>query len=79
MKGLTDECWRDLADAIVLNAVEDWHRSRFQMSVPSLTSQRAHDLSKECERFFRSSWFETLTGLDGRSFLARVRHEYNCR
>lgn len=76
MNCATNECWRDLADAVVLTAVDDWRKSMFQLMSPSLRSKRAFDLTKDCEKFFRSSWFETLTGIDGKSFFANVRKGY---
>ena len=73
---LGEEGWQDLSDAIVLCAVEDWRRSKFQLSLPSLKSKRAYDTSKECERFFKSSWFDMLTGLDGQTFLRRLKEGF---
>lgn len=73
---LSDNCWQDLADAVVLAAVEDWRRSNIQLRSPSLTSRYAVERVRECEKFFRSSWFEILTGLDGRVFIKRLTDGY---
>lgn len=76
MTHIQDEGWQDLANAIVLAAVEDWRRSKFQLTRPSLASKRALDTSRSCERFFISSWFDALTGLDGRTFLRRLKEGF---
>lgn len=67
-----DECWLDFVNAIVLSAVEDYRYSKQQLLVPSLSSKRALNRTRECERFFKSAWFELLTGLDGKSFFRRL-------
>ena len=72
-----DEGWQDLADAIVLKAVEDWRRAKFQLTRPSLASKMALDTSRQCEHFFLSSWFDVLTGLDGRTFLKRLKEGFS--
>lgn len=77
MNGYNDECWQDLANAIVLSAVEDWRRSKMQLNFPSLASKRALDLSRSCERFFTSSYFQILTDLDGKTFLHRLKEGFS--
>ena len=77
MAHISDKCWRDFADAIVLSAVDDWRRSQLQLHYPSLTSKRALDMTKSCERFFRSSYFETLTGVDGKTFIRHLKDGFN--
>lgn len=72
-----DSCWQDLANAIVLSAVEDWRRSKLQLSFPSLASKRALDLSRSCERFFLSNYFQILTDLDGKCFLKRLKEGFS--
>jgi len=74
---ITDECWQDFADAIVLSAVDDWRRSKMQMHVPSLASKYAAGRIAECERFFQSKWFEILTGIDGKVFLRRIKEGFS--
>lgn len=77
MTGYNDSCWQDLANAIVLSAVEDWRRSKLQLSFPSLSSKHALDLSRSCERFFLSSYFQILTDLDGKCFLKRLKEGFS--
>lgn len=71
-----DECWRDLADAIVLLAVEDWRRARLQMTLPSLETRSASSTARSCERFFVSHYFNVLTDLDGSCFLRRLKEGF---
>lgn len=33
-----------------------------------------HDI-KECERFFRSGWYQALTSVDGEHLMAKLRKE----
>jgi len=70
----TDRCWQDLANAIILRAVEDYRH------VCKLLKQNEDNLEKQrekskLERFFRSDWFKVLTTLDGRQLLADLRKE----
>ena len=71
------ECWYDFANAIVLSAVEDWRRSKFQMSHPSLASRQANNTIKSCEKFFLSPYFQILTDLDGKVFLRSLKSGYS--
>ena len=72
-----DEGWQDLADAIVLSAVEDWRRCKMKLAMPSLSSKTALDITRSCERFFTSAWFDALTDLDGRVFLRRLKEGFS--
>ncbi|MCR4719742.1 MAG: hypothetical protein K5768_08960 [Firmicutes bacterium] len=55
-----------LAEAIILQAVKDY-RKALKYDVRSV--------KRECERFFRSDWFQTLTKLDGNTLINRLRME----
>lgn len=72
-----DECWRDLADAVVLLAVEDWRRLRMQMTLPSIETKTAARVARSCERFFVSQYFNVLTDLDGPLFLRRLKEGFS--
>lgn len=55
--------YQELANAIILQAVKDY---------------RLHDNERELasiERFFRSGWFSTLTGIDPEMLIAKLRKE----
>lgn len=68
------EMYKELANAIVLQAVKDW-----RSAVRTLKKRPWYDQAKrtrnECERFFRSIWFVELTGLDGRVILKKLKQE----
>ena len=78
MTEYNDSCWQDLANAIVLSAVDDWRRSKFQLAHPSLASKRALDMTRSCERFFCSSYFRMLTGLNGNALLDKMKKVMGC-
>ena len=63
-----------LRNAIVLQAVRDW-----QSAVRKLKKRPryapAKQMRDECERFFRSDWFEELTGMDGSAILRKLKQE----
>ena len=67
-------CWQDLANAVILQAIEDYRRIcgklRFR---PGLAG--AARAKRELEAFFLSRWFRTLTTLDGQELLASLRRE----
>ena len=54
--------WENLANAIVLQAVEDWKAAK--------TTQRSY-----IEWFFRSEWFGVLTKLDPELLIRRLQAE----
>lgn len=66
--------YENLANAIVLRAVEDWRDAvhRLKRRPKSETALR---MKKECEEFFRSEWFTKLTPLDGEELLKRLMKE----
>ena len=63
-----------LRNAIVLQAVKDW-----RLAVRKLKKRPRYDPAKQmrddCERFFRSGWFEELTGMDGSAILRKLKQE----
>ena len=66
--------YENLANAIVLQAVKDW-----RSAVRKLKKRPRYDPAKQmrddCERFFRSGWFEELTGMDGSAILRKLKQE----
>lgn len=69
--------WRELANAIVLRAVEDYRKAQADLRANPGNEKALRSLP-ELERFFRSAWFEDLTDLDGRRVLAKLRGEGEC-
>lgn len=64
LRSLTDDCFIDLIAAIVAQASSD---------VLHYSSNSEHRIT--AEKFFLSSYFEMLTGFDGRPFLAMLHAE----
>ena len=66
-----DKAWENLANAIVLQAVDDYRRL--------LRGKRIHNDNNRkvtIEEFFLSEWFEILTQVDGQTILNRLQKEY---
>lgn len=55
-----------LSNAIVLQAVKDYRTALAQNDTQAMV---------ECERFFRSQWFFTLTNIDGEFLIEKLRAE----
>ncbi len=68
------DAYEDLANAIVLQAVEDWRKA-----VKTLKKRPRYEAAKQmrddCEKFFRSEWFEALTNVDGSIILRKLKQE----
>lgn len=68
------DAYENLANAIVLQAVKDWRKA-----VKTLKKRPRYEAAKqirdECERFFRSEWFEELTSVDGSVILRKLKQE----
>ena len=66
--------YEELANAIVMQAVKDWRKA-----VRTLKKRPRYEAAKqmrdECERFFRSEWFEELTSVDGSVILRKLKQE----
>ncbi len=54
--------WQELGNAIVLQAVKDYKAAQRALRKKP-DSKRAKSMIKECNRFFRSSWYEMLTDI----------------
>ena len=66
--------WRDLADAIIIQAASDYRKAQ------NRNSKRPHqaDTLREIhslEQFFLSKWFATLTTLDGSQLLHYLKKD----
>lgn len=71
---MTNECVESLANAIVLQAVKDY-RKVLQVLKQYPRYEKAVKAKEEIERFFRSAWFQTLSGLDGIPIMERLQKE----
>ena len=76
MKNLTEmESYQELANAVVLQAVQDFRNSSRRLSSHP-DDGYARKLKRECEEFFRSQHFDLLTGIDGERLLGDLRKEF---
>ena len=66
--------YRELVNAIVLQTVKDW-RSAVKVLRKRPRYEPAITLKTDCESFFRSGWFETLTEADGCVILRKLKQE----
>ena len=66
--------YENLANAIVLQAVKDY-RDALKRLKKKPGNQAAMSDAMECERFFRSGWFQTLTSLDGEVLIEKLHRE----
>ncbi len=71
---MTDDKWKELQNAIILQAVEDYRKA--------LTAKRGkiNDipvgvLKADCERFFKSKWFTFLSDIDGKELMQKLKGE----
>ena len=66
--------WEELAQAIILKAVEDYRKAR--KKVRHFPDQKgAQATIREVERFFRSDWFAQLTDVNGETLIRRLKEE----
>ena len=68
------DSYETLANAIILQAVKDY-RSALKRIKMNPTNRSAMSDAMECERFFRSAWYSTLTDIDGEYLISRLREE----
>jgi len=66
--------YEELANAIVLSAVRDYRKALKRLKLYPWDSH-ARGVKRECERFFRSGWFATLTSVDGEVLLEKLQAE----
>lgn len=62
----------NLVQGIVLRAVEDWRHAKKILKLREIQEARAR--MEECEKFFKSSWFEMLTGFKGDDFMVSLKN-----
>ena len=69
-----ENCYTRLANAIIVQAAKDYAKAlRRLKKFPH--DKDAQYVKKDCERFFRSGWFEVLTDLDGEVLIQRMNEE----
>lgn len=68
--------YENLANAIILTAVEDYRRALTRYVKNPKGKEAAADV-KELESFFKSSWYSVLTSVDGEFLIKKMRAEYD--
>lgn len=66
--------YENIANAIVMQAVKDYRWARHKLRKrPKNTGAKV--MIEDCESFFISEWFETLTNVDGKTILNKLKQE----
>lgn len=73
-KNLADDPYEKLANAIIIQASKDYMTNLRKKKRNPGSASAEHDI-KECERFFRSDWYQVLTSVDGEYLMDRLRRE----
>ena len=71
-----DDAYTRLAHAIVVLAAKDYDAELdwFQQNPPRDEEDKQHETYlQSLERFFRSGWFELLSGLDGEALMKKIQ------
>lgn len=63
-----------LGNAVVLQAVKDYREAVKKLS-RGRKNTAAEDTKRECERFFKSGYFNIFTSLDGKVLLSQLERE----
>ena len=71
---VTDEVYQDLANGIVLRAVEDYRNALDGKSYSPYKSPGK--VIKEIEKFFNSDWCKTLTKVSGEYIIEQIKKEH---
>ncbi len=70
----TQDSYYNLANAIVAQAAHDYRESLVRLS-QNRNGTMARSEKEECERFFRSQWYEGLSSNDGEKIMEKIREE----
>ena len=73
-KNLAEDPYERLANAIVLQAVNDY-RIALKAVKRNPNNSIALDNALQIERFFRSGWYSTLTSVDDEYLIRRLQEE----
>ena len=66
--------WEDLANAIVVQAANDYRRALRVLKAHSSYAPAAK-VKTEVEQFFRSEWYRSLSSVDGEVLIKRLNAE----
>ena len=62
------ECYQDLANAIIRQAVVDYKRA-IKVLKNNPCDEKSVKVKEECETFFNSDYYDLLTSVDSRYFI----------
>ena len=66
--------FEELANAVVIQAAKDYIKAlKTLRKYPR--DKDAGSVKDDCERFFRSSWYKTLTSVDGEFLMRKLQKE----
>ena len=68
---MSEDGYRNLADAIIMQAAHDYRRSVQQLIRKPYSAMALHD-KQDVEAFFLGDWFQVLSDLDGQELLQRL-------
>lgn len=71
-KNLAENPYERLANAIIIQASKDYMTSLRKKKRNLGSASAEHDI-RECERFFRSGWYQVLTSVDGEYLIDKLR------
>jgi hypothetical protein len=66
--------WEDLANAVILQAVEDYRQARRRVKKHP-DQKAARGMLRETKRFIRSRWFAQLTDISGEQLMEKLKKE----
>lgn len=69
-----ENCYTRLANAIIVQAAKDYAKALRRLKKFPHDKDAAYT-KRDCERFFRSGWFEVLTDLDGEVLMEKLQRE----
>ena len=81
------EPYSELANAIILRAIDDYRRSlerlNYLLETPQFNGKRIVEIKMEIDKiesFFRSEWYDEMTDISGEDVIKKVRKEVErCR
>ena len=69
-----ETCYTNLANAIIIQAAKDYKKALRRLKKFPRDKEVRHT-KRDCERFFRSGWFERLTDLNGEVLIRKLNEE----
>ena len=73
-KNLAENPYERLANAIIVQASKDYMTSLRKKKRNPGSASAEHNIN-ECERFFRSGWYQALTFVNGEYLITKLRKE----